>query len=88
MFVTRNAKVTAVRRVGAKDAHLKLTLEDDRMTQRSAIGFRLGDRPIEVGARVDLAFVPTISTWQGRRSAELDVADLAVASSPTTPALA
>ena len=29
---------------------------------------------------VDLAFVPTVSTWQGRRSAELEVADLAVVS--------
>ena len=66
VLVTRNAKVTAVRRVGG-DAHLKLTLEDDRMTQRTAIGFRL-----------DLAFVPTISTWQGRRSAELEVSDLAI----------
>ena len=77
VLVTRNAKVTAVRRVGG-DAHLKLTLEDDRLTQRTAIGFRLGDRPVEVGARLDLAFVPTISTWQGRRSAELEVSDLAV----------
>ena len=77
VLVTRNAKVTAVRRVG-NDAHLKLTLEDDRMTQRTAIGFRLGDRPVEIGCRLDLAFVPTISTWQGRRSAELEVSDLAV----------
>ena len=77
VLVTRNARVTAVRRVGG-DAHLKLTLEDDRLTQRTAIGFRLGDRPVEVGARLDLAFVPTISTWQGRRSAELEVSDLAI----------
>jgi single-stranded-DNA-specific exonuclease len=79
VLVTRNAKVTAVRRVGG-DQHLKLTLEDDRMTQRTAIGFRLGDRPVEVGCRLDLAFVPTISTWQGRRSAELEVSDLTVLS--------
>ena len=76
-LVTRNVKVTAVRRVG-NDQHLKLTLEDDRLTQRAAIGFQLGDRPVQVGARIDLAFVPKISTWQGRRTAELDVADLAI----------
>jgi single-stranded-DNA-specific exonuclease len=79
LLVTRRVKVTGARRVG-DGSHLKLMLEDDRQTVRSAIGFGLGDRPIEVGARVDLAFVPTVSTWQGRRSAELEVADLSVVS--------
>ncbi|HSD85954.1 MAG TPA: single-stranded-DNA-specific exonuclease RecJ [Kofleriaceae bacterium] len=79
LLVTRAARVTAVRRVG-DGSHLKLTLEDSTQTVRSAIGFKLGDRPVEVGAHLDLAFVPTVSTWQGRRSAELEVADLAVVS--------
>ncbi|MDB4961763.1 MAG: single-stranded-DNA-specific exonuclease RecJ [Myxococcales bacterium] len=76
-LATRNARVTAVRRVG-DGSHIKLTLEDDQSTTRTAIGFGLGDRPVDVGARVDLAFVPTVSTWQGRRSAELELSDLAV----------
>ncbi len=80
LLVTRDARVTQVRKVGSGTGHLKLTLEDNDSTIRSAIGFGLGDRLIEVGARVDLAFVPTISTWQGRRSAELEVADLSVVS--------
>ncbi len=81
VLVTRNARVTAVRRVGdvsRNGGHLKLTLEDDQSTIRSAIGFGLGDREVAVGAHVDLAFVPTISTWQGRRNAELELADLAI----------
>jgi single-stranded-DNA-specific exonuclease len=83
-LATRNAKVTAVRRVG-DGSHLKLTVEDDRGTSRSAIGFGLGDREVDVGARLDLAFVPTLSTWQGRRSAELELHDLALsASSPAS----
>lgn len=77
MLVTRNAKVTAVRRVG-NDKHLKLTLEDDRSTSKSGIGFNLGDRDVQLGMRVDLAFVPTVSTWQGRRTAELEMHDIAV----------
>lgn len=76
LLATRNARVTAVRRVG-DGSHLKLTLEDDRGSSRSAIGFGLGDRPVDVGARLDVAFLPTVSTWQGRRSAELEVHDLA-----------
>jgi single-stranded-DNA-specific exonuclease len=79
LLVTRGARVTQVRRVG-DGSHLKLTLEDDHSSVRSAIGFNLGDRLVEHGARLDLAFVPTISTWQGRRSAELEVADLTVVS--------
>jgi single-stranded-DNA-specific exonuclease len=79
VLVTRNVRVTAARRVG-DGSHLKLTVEDDRATTRSAIGFQLGDREVDVGARVDLAFLPTISTWQGRRSAELELSDLAVVS--------
>ena len=58
--------------------HLKLTIEDDHSTTRSAIGFGLGDREVTIGARVDLAFVPKVSTWQGRRNAELELSDLAV----------
>jgi single-stranded-DNA-specific exonuclease len=79
-LVTRNARVTAARRVG-DGSHLKLTLEDEEQhTTRSAIGFRLGDRPVDVGARLDLVFLPTLSTFQGRRSAELELTDLAIVS--------
>lgn len=82
LLVTRNARITAMRRVG-NGSHVKLTVDDDRAATRGAIGFGLGDRftelGIEVGARVDLAFLPTVSTWQGRRSAELELADLAPA---------
>jgi len=77
LLVTRGSRITALRRVG-DGRHLKLTLEDSSSTMRSAIGFGLGDREIDVGARVDLAFVPTISTYQGRRSAELQVADFEI----------
>ena len=78
VLVTRNARVTAARRVG-DGSHLKLTLEDERTSAtRSAIGFKLGDRPIDVGHHVDLAFLPTISIFQGRRSAEMELLDIAV----------
>jgi single-stranded-DNA-specific exonuclease len=77
LLVTRGARVTSVRRVG-DGSHLKLTLEDDRSTSRSAIGFKLGERPVDVGMRLDLAFQPVVSTWQGHRSAELELSDLAI----------
>ena len=79
VLAARNVRVTQVRRVG-DGSHLKLTLEDDFSTTRTAIGFGLGDREIEAGARVDLTFLPTVSTFQGRRSAELELSDLAIVS--------
>jgi single-stranded-DNA-specific exonuclease len=89
LLITRSARVTAVRRVGSNNAHLKLTLEDasapsDRTpATRTAIGFNLGDREVEVGALIDVAFLPTVSTWQGRRSAELEVHDFAPSDATT-----
>jgi len=77
MLVTRNARVTSARRVG-NDKHLKLTIEDSSGTIRGAIGFNLGDRQVEPGAHLDLAFVPKISTYLGRSNAELEVADLEI----------
>jgi len=77
LLVTRNARVTAVRRVG-NNKHLKLTIEDSSNTTRSAIGFGLGDREVEVGAHLDLAFVPKISTYLGRSNAELELSDLEI----------
>jgi single-stranded-DNA-specific exonuclease len=79
VLATRNVRVTQARRVG-DGSHLKLTVEDDFATTRTAIGFGLGDREVDVGARVDLTFFPTISTWQGRRNAELELSDVAITS--------
>src|SRR5262249_59111883 len=59
VLVTRNARVSAVRRVG-DGSHLKLTLEDDGGTSRQAIGLGLGDREVAGGAPLDLAFLPPL----------------------------
>jgi single-stranded-DNA-specific exonuclease len=81
VLVARDVRVSAVRRVG-RDKHLKLTLEDGRGTSRGAIGFNLGGEDVPIGARLDLAFVPTVSTWQGRRSAELTLFEIDVLERP------
>ena len=51
LLVTRNVRVTAARRVG-DGSHLKLTLEDDRSTTRTAIGFQMGDREVRKGQQL------------------------------------
>jgi single-stranded-DNA-specific exonuclease len=77
MLLTRGARVTAARRVG-DGSHLKLTLADDGSTVRGAIGFKLGAREVDVGARINALHVPTVSIWQGQRKTELKLADFEV----------
>ena len=77
LLVTRRARVTAARRVG-DGSHLKLTLADDGSTARGAIGFKLGEREVAVGDRIDAIHVPTVSTWQGQRKTELKLTDFEI----------
>jgi len=53
LLVTRNAKITAARRVG-DGSHLKLTVEDDRQIQRSAIGLASATAP-SMSARTSIS---------------------------------
>jgi single-stranded-DNA-specific exonuclease len=76
-LVARNVTVRTTRRVG-DGSHLKLELEDERGTFRRAIAFGLGERDPGAGARIDVAFAPQVSTWQGQRRVELEVRDLAL----------
>ncbi len=75
LLIVRGAEVRVTRRVG-DGSHLKLEVADASGTIRSAIGFGLGDRDPGVGARVDLAFVPGVSSWNGRTRVELELKDL------------
>jgi single-stranded-DNA-specific exonuclease len=76
-LVCRGATVKASRRVG-DGSHLKLELADERGALRGAIGFGLGDRDPGVGAVIDVAFTPSVSSWQGRTRVELELHDLHV----------
>ncbi|MBP9169176.1 MAG: single-stranded-DNA-specific exonuclease RecJ [Kofleriaceae bacterium] len=79
-FVSRGLEVVASRRVG-DGSHGKLELRCPRTsTIRGAIGFGLGDRTPEVGTRVDVAYRPTASSWQGKVRVELEVREVSVVS--------
>jgi len=67
------------RPVGQQGAHLVLVVEQAGTTRR-AIAFRMGpyaDRVAE-GQTLDLAVKPKINEWNGRRNAEIEIADLAI----------
>ncbi len=76
-LVSRGLTVRGSRRVG-DGSHLKLELADATGATRGAIAFGLGDRDPGPGARIDVAFTPAVSTWQGKTRVELEVHDLAV----------
>ena len=72
VFLTRDAAVLELRRVGKDGSHLRLVLSDAGET-RSGIGFGLGreaDTPCE---KVDVLFRPDRNEFNGRGSAQLQV---------------
>jgi single-stranded-DNA-specific exonuclease len=77
VLAAQGSRVTASRRVGEDGSHLKLTLECGRdLSSHQAIAFRMGERDPGVGATVDVAFRPEVSTFRGTRRLELNVCAL------------
>jgi len=68
------AEVIEARAVGAEGAHLKLTLSQDNH-RLGGIAFREGARAAALGegARADVLFVPTLNSYMGRTTAQLEV---------------
>ncbi len=75
LLMSRNLEVSSSRRVG-DGSHLKLTLKDARGRELSAIAFGMGERDPGAGARVDVAYVPAISSWAGRKRLEFTIKEL------------
>lgn len=73
----RGTKLLASRGVGKGAAHLKMSLGGEN-TVLDGIGFNLGAyaEVLAAGEAVDLAFVPDINEYRGRRSLQLNVKDL------------
>lgn len=73
----RRAKLLESRGVGKGSAHLKLRLRGNK-TIFDGIGFNLGAyaEALASGEDVDLAFVPEINEYNGRRSVQLEVKGL------------
>lgn len=69
----------APERVGREGKHLRLFLRQDNRVM-PAIGFGMGELAVELarGLRIDLAFQPKTSIWQGRTRTELHLKDLKI----------
>lgn len=82
LFVSRGVRLSG-RAVGKDASHLKLTVSDPESgTAFDGIAFSmapLADR-LEAGRLYDIAFVPEVNVWNGRRSLQLRVKDVRPAS--------
>jgi single-stranded-DNA-specific exonuclease len=65
------------RRVGRNGAHLKFTVTREGKFI-NAIGFGMGELApqLPAGVELDVVFEPTINTWQGRSTAEMQAKDV------------
>ena len=76
VFLARDVRVVATRSVGDPSRpHLRLRLSQDGRTV-PAIAFGRGHLAIGVGDRLDVAFTPRLSRWQGVDRLEIEVVDL------------
>lgn len=75
LFLMRKQKIISLRRVGSDQSHLKVDFEN-----HSSIGFRLAEKAsgIRPGNEVDIIFTLNINEFNGRKSLQLVLKDIAV----------
>ncbi|HJS29987.1 MAG TPA: single-stranded-DNA-specific exonuclease RecJ [Anaerolineales bacterium] len=78
LFVSRDLTLVSARPVGKDGSHLKLTVKDGRELY-DAIAFRLGDRQLPAGTKVDLAYTLEANEYRGETSLQLNVKDIRTA---------
>ena len=81
LFLLKDLKVTAMRNVGSKENHLKLSLEKDmadEVKRINAIGFNLVDAcdKIELGDKINIVFEMLSNEWNGTKELQLKIIDL------------
>jgi single-stranded-DNA-specific exonuclease len=77
LCVRRVALAQAAQRIGRDGHHLRLMLrQNGRFAQ--AVWFGAGDlaEKLPAGAQIDVAFEPSVSTWQGQKRCEMHVQDV------------
>ena len=80
VFVTRGLIVDQVRKIGAKQNHLKLKLKNPEKRAIDAVAFGLGAMAdtIPVGALIDVAYTVDENTWNGTTTVQMKVKDIQV----------
>jgi len=75
VFASCDVAVGSARAVGREDAHLKMTVTDDRVTL-DAIAFRQGYWVGHLPPKIDLIFSFELNEYNGRKTLQLNVKDI------------
>lgn len=80
VFVSRRCQVLSCDTMGNGGAHIRLALVDEGGRKVKAVGFKMGKRLLDIlhKPELDIAYTMTINDWNGRRSAECHLIDVAV----------
>ena len=78
-FAVRNVHVADYRTVGKDNRHLKFRISRASQPPLDAIGFGLGDWAKDMPERIDMAFQLEINEWNGRKTLQANVQDIAPA---------
>lgn len=79
LFVSRRCQVLSCDTMGATGAHIRLSLLDENGRKVKAVGFKMGDRLLDIMGKpeLDIAYDMSINEWNGRTSAECRLVDVA-----------
>ncbi len=76
-FLSKNVRIAAIDLIGSAKNHLRLTLVSPKGRRVKALGFKIGERVIElsVGAAIDIVYTIAINEWNGSKNAECRIID-------------
>lgn len=74
VFLTRYARIVEARKVGRREAHLKMRISHGNGTW-DAIAFRQGGRVAATGDVIDLVYTAGMNEWGGRAKLQLNILD-------------
>lgn len=80
VFVSRRCQVLSCDTMGATGAHIRLSLLDENGRKVKAVGFKMGDRLLDIMGKpeLDIAYEMSINEWNGSRNAECRLVDVRV----------
>lgn len=80
VFVTKGFIVEQIRKIGAKQNHLKLKLKNPEKRSVDAVAFGLGalGDTIPVGSVIDVVYTVDENTWNGTTTVQMKVRDIQV----------
>lgn len=86
VFLIREVRVQQLTRVGADRRHLRGTFVQEK-TERTGIGFSLGERAEELTDTVDLLAFPCLNTFNGHTAPQIQIREIlnSVSSCPSDP---